>query len=300
MRRWIAGAVAVSALAVAAPAYAQAKPADPVAALKKQFVAGQGVKFAERTSIKIGGESYTQADRQGVIGFDAKGIAGAENTRTPILTPQERARLKKMAAKDASVADAVDLLTERIYLVSVGRRMYVNGGLYSTLVPENKSWVGMNGSPSSAAYGDQLINVFEPATLKYLLAKTKTVRGAQYRGSITFAELYKLSPTFREQIAMKPTGKPAKTVISWRLTLDAQKLVKRLAISWSMKATKKATLHATTESRYTEWGTAVNVTAPPSDQVADIKDLTKKAPEPPAAIDRNYVSVPPDDDGNTP
>jgi len=299
MRRWIAGAVAVSALAVAGPAFAQAKPADPVATLKKQFVAGQGVKLTEHTSIMVGRESYTQADRQGVIGFDAKGIAGAENTRTPILTEKERARLEKMAAKDASISDSVDLLTERIYLVSVGKHMYVNGGLYSTLMPENKSWIGMNGSPSSAAYGDQLINVFEPATLKYLLAKTKTVRGAQYRGSVTFAELYKVSPTFREQIATKPTGKPARTVISWRLTLDAQKLVKRLAISWSMRVTKKVTLSATTESRYTEWGTAVNVTAPPADQVADLKALMKKAPEPPAAIDRNYVSVPPDDDGNT-
>ena len=99
---------------------------------------------------------------------------------------------------------------------------------------------------------------------------------------------------------MKPTGKPAKTVISWRLTLDARKMVKRLAISWSMKVTKKVTLNATTESRYTEWGTAVNVTAPPFRPGLGHQGPDEEGPRAAAAIDRNYVSVPPDDDGNTP
>ncbi|WP_219462528.1 hypothetical protein [Nonomuraea rhizosphaerae] len=271
---------------------------DPVAALKKQFVAGQGVKLTEHTDITISGDSYTSADRVGAIGLDAKGIAGVEVTRTPSLSAKERASLEKAAAKNPDLADSIDLLTERIYLVSTGKRQYVNGGLYSTLMPEHATWVGMDASAGSAAFGDQLVNVFEPATLKYLLATKKSVSGSQYRGSTTFGALYKVSPTFREQIAIKPTGKAARTVISWRLTLDPQKLVKRLAITWTVKLSKKLTFKAATVSRYTEWGTAVKVTAPPADQVVDIKALVKKAPEPPASIDRNYVSVPPDDDGN--
>ena len=161
MRRWIAGAVAVSALAVAGPAFAQAKPADPVAALKKQFVAGQGVKLTEHTSITVGRESYTRADRQGLIGFDDQGHRGRRGHPHSDRHPEgagaagQDGREGRLHRRLRRSAHRADLLGQR------RQRLYVNGGLYGMLMPENKSWIGMNGSPSSAAYGDQLINVFE-------------------------------------------------------------------------------------------------------------------------------------------
>ncbi|GGO74194.1 hypothetical protein [Nonomuraea cavernae] len=299
MRRWIAGALAVSALTVGAPAYAQVKPTDPAGALSKQFVAGQGVRLTEKTRTWIGRDEYIGSVRQGVIGFGAKGVAAVENTRTPVLTAELRKELKESAAKNEDVADSLDLLTERLYLISKGERLYLNGGLLSDLLPDGKSWIGMPGHPYSAAYGDQLINVFEPATLRHLLATAGGRRGDQYRGSTTFAQLYKISPSFREQGGRAPEGAAARTVVSWRITLDARKLVKRVAVSWTMPVTKKISMRGETETRYSDWGTPVNITAPPADQVADIKEVNDRSFAPPSPIDRDYVSVPPGDDGNT-
>ncbi|MEV0202647.1 hypothetical protein [Nonomuraea sp. NPDC050691] len=299
MRRWIAGAVAVSALAMAPPAFAQAKPVDPVGALKKQFVAGQGVKLTESSRTWVSGKAYIGANRQGLLEFATKGIIAAETTRTPVFTPSVRKELDKAAAADPETATLVETLTQRTYMLSKDKTLYVNGGLFSTMLPEHKLWVGMPGRPTSGAYGDQLINVFEPGTLKYLLSSAKSVKGAQYRGTMTFAQLYKLSPTFRTEVGIRPTGSGGRTVISWRITLDARKLVKRVAIDWSMKVTKKVTIKGQTETRYSDYGTAVAITAPPANQVAGLKDLGKNLGEPPMPIDPDYVTVPPDDEGNT-
>ncbi|MER6943486.1 hypothetical protein ABT294_05615 [Nonomuraea sp. NPDC000554] len=306
MKRILAGLALTTAAALVTAGPAQAAPAasaDPVKALKKQFVAGQGVKLTSTTTSRIGREQYAGDLKEGVIAFDANGVAGAQVTRTPALSPEMRKRLEKLAEKNNDIGDTAQLLTERIYLVSAGNRLYANGGLISSLLPDGKLWVGWPGTPISAAGADQIINVFEPDTLKTLLAtakgKTKGKSGDQYRGSITFAQLYKLSPDFRKLTGAKPTGTSAKDAISWRLTLDAQKLVKRIAISWSTKVTKKITLNVSTETRYSDWGSAITVTAPPAEQVVDFKDLAKKGLKPPSTIDRDYVSVPPDDEGNT-
>ncbi|MEU0570374.1 hypothetical protein ABZ297_33990 [Nonomuraea sp. NPDC005983] len=306
MKRILAGLALTTAAALVTAGPAQAAPAasaDPVKALKKQFVAGQGVKLTETTKTTIGREQYAGDSKEGVVAFDANGVAGAEVTRTPNLSPEMRKRLEQLAEKNNDVGDTAQLLTERIYLVSTGNRLYANGGLFSSLLPESKLWVGWPGSPIAAANNDQIVNVFEPDTLKTLLAtakgRSKGGSGDQYRGSITIAQLYKVSPSFRKLIPVKPTGAPAKNAVSWRLSLDAQKLVKRIAISWSVKVTKKITLSVSTETRYSDWGSAVTVTAPPAEQVLDFKDLGKKGLKPPSTIDRDYVSVPPDDEGNT-
>ncbi|MFI6596424.1 hypothetical protein ACIBHX_09250 [Nonomuraea sp. NPDC050536] len=298
MRRWIAAGVAASAMAaaLAAPAMAEAKPANPVDMLKKQFVAGHGVKISEKTRTWIGRQEYVGAVREGRIGFDAKGVAAVENTRTPVLTAALLKDLKKVSKTNEETADAVDLLTERLYMIGAGGKLYINGGLFSTLLPDDKTWASLPGSPYSAAYGDQLIDVFEPATLKTLLATAKH-KGDQYRGSITFGDLYKVSPMFRSQTLRKPKGAVAKVVISWRITLDAGKLVKRVASSWSLPVSKKVTMTATSETRYTDWGTDVSIAAPDASEVMDLNALTKKGYQPPT-VDRNIVIVPPDDDGN--
>ncbi|WP_214327009.1 hypothetical protein [Nonomuraea sediminis] len=298
MRRWIAAGVAASAMAaaLAAPAMAEAKPANPVDALKKQFVAGHGVKISEKTRTWIGREEYVGAVREGRIGFDAKGVAAVENTRTPVMTPALRKDLEKVGKTNEDTADAVDMLTERLYMIGSGNKLYVNGGLFSTLLPDDKTWVSVSGVPPySAVAGDQLIDVFEPATLKTLLATAKR-KGDQYRGTITFADLYKVSPMFRNQTLMKPKGKLSKVVVSWRITLDSNKLVKRVASSWTMPVTKKLSMSVSSETRYTDWGTDVAITAPDPSEVVDFKALTKKNYRPPT-VDHNIVIVPPDDEG---
>lgn len=295
MRRWIAATLTASAMsmALASPAVAEVKKADPVGALKKQFVAGHGVTFTEKTRTWVGREEYAGATREGKVEFGAKGVVGVESARTPVLTPKLRKQLKEVAADSPEAADAVDMLTEKVWMVGKGNRLYFNGGLYSTLLPEEKSWLTTTGPAAAAAYGDQVINVFEPTTLKTLLATAKSRKGDQYRGTITFARLYKLSPMFK---GAKLYGKAPKASISWRITLDANQLVKRVAIDWSIPVTKKETLRSSTETRYSGWGSEMSVTAPSEDESIDIKDLPKNGFRPPA-VDRNYVDVPPDDEG---
>lgn len=299
MRRWIAAALTASAVMVATPAFAQTTAKSPVDALKKQFVAGQGVKLRESTTTQLNGETYAGATREGALGFDAKGIVAAETTRTPVMPEEVRKLLEDAAEKGDDAGDIAATLLERIYLVSVGKNIYVNGGIFSTLLPDNKLWVGLPASNVAAAYGDQLINIFEPSTLKTLLATASSKRTGAYKGTISFAGLYAASPTFREMMGSKPKGKAAKTTIDWKLYLDEGQLAKRLSIKLTMPVTKKLKLSVSTETRYFDWGTPVEITAPEEHSVIKAADLLKNVPTTPAVVDRNYVSVPPDDEGKT-
>ncbi|MFF5207225.1 hypothetical protein [Streptosporangium sp. NPDC000396] len=51
MKRMIAGISAAAAVTLVTATPVQAAPADPVKALKDQFVAGRGVKFTDRTTM---------------------------------------------------------------------------------------------------------------------------------------------------------------------------------------------------------------------------------------------------------
>lgn len=300
MRRWIAAALTASAVIAATPAYAQTSaPPSPVKALTKQFVAGQGVKLRETTSTWVNGEEYAGATREGTIELGAKGIVGAETTRNPVMSEAVRNQLELAAKQDPSAADAIDTLLERIYQVSVGNKLYVNGGIFSLLLPDDKLWLTAKASNASAAYGDQLINIFEPATLKKLLATATSKRPSAYKGSITLGDLYAVSPTFREMLLIRPKGLEAKATIGWKLYLDEQSLAKRLSISLVLPISKKLKMKVVAETRYFDWGTSVKVTAPPAESVAKIEDLAKTPPDVPAVVDKNYVSVPPDDEGKT-
>ncbi|MEV4890572.1 hypothetical protein AB0K48_14380 [Nonomuraea sp. NPDC055795] len=293
MRRLIAVAAAAATMIVAPPAFAQVKPVD---ALKKQFVAGQGVRVKEISRTWAGKDEYIGATREGVVAFGPKGVTGAETSRTPVLSAKLKKQLAAQVKQNPELADAVELLTERTYMVSTGKHYYVHGGLFSQLLPDDKFWVRGAGDPSFAALGDQLINVFEPATLKHLLATGKHT-GPRYRGTLTFAELYKVSPSFRVQFGPKPTGKIGKSPISWRLTLDERNLAQRLAIDWTMPLTKKVAIRGTTETRYSDWGADITVKTPTAESIISIDDLVKEIMRPPTPIDENYVAVPPSDDG---
>ncbi|MBB5074968.1 hypothetical protein [Nonomuraea endophytica] len=293
MRRLIAVAAAAAAMVVASPAFAQVKPVD---ALKKQFVAGQGVRVKETTRTWIDKEAYVGAVREAVVAFGPKGVTGAEGDRTPVLTAALKKELAAQKKKYPEMADAVDLVTERTYMVSTGRHYYIHGGLFSRLLPDDKFWVRGDGDPSFAVMGDQLINVLEPATLKHLLATGKHT-GPRYRGSLTFAQLHKVSPSFRTLMPGISYGEIGKSRISWRLTLGEGQLPQRLAIDWTMPLTKKTTIRGTTETRYSDWGADISVKTPTAESVISIDDLVKEILKPPTPIDKNYVAVPPSDDG---
>ncbi|MFI6538557.1 hypothetical protein ACIBHY_39305 [Nonomuraea sp. NPDC050547] len=293
MRRLIAVAAAAAAMVVAPPAFAQVKPVD---ALKKQFVAGQGVRIKETSRTWVDKQDYIGVVREGAAAFGPKGVVAAEGERTPVLGPVLKKQFAAQAKKDPKAADMVDLLTQRTYMVSSGKHYYIHGGLFSRALPDDKFWIRGDGDPSFAIMGDQLINVLEPATLKHLLATGKHT-GPRYRGSLTFAQLHKVSPSFRTLMPGISYGEIGKSRISWRLTLGEGQLPQRLAIDWTMPLTKKATIKGTTETRYSDWGADISVKTPTAESIISLDDLVDHILKPPTPIDEDYVAVPPSDDG---
>ncbi|MFD8564582.1 hypothetical protein ACWDOR_37110 [Streptosporangium canum] len=146
-------------------------------------------------------------------------------------------------------------------------------------LPADRSWVraGID-RPSQrwdAAFGDQLVDVFEPAALKFL-PRTSTHRlpgqgGTQYRGTSTWAELCEVSRSFRERMVFPTSdGKRQRAKITWRLWGDGKGLVTRLVTGGAFDDLVDG---FASDTRYTGWGSAVTVTAPPADQVIDEDDV---------------------------
>ncbi|MFI9554201.1 hypothetical protein [Nonomuraea endophytica] len=276
MKRIFAGvALTVAAAALtAAPAQAAA-PKDPVVALKKQFVAGTGVKFVDRTILANRGQREIFMRRTGTFAFSKAGLAASDITG-------------KFNFKQSDLPeDAPDLLkglfaAERT--IRVGTTSYISGGMFGTMLPEDKTWIKFPKGPTGGLTGlyGQMVNITEPNTLKTLLKSGKAIKGG-YAGAITVGQLNKVSAWYRASLFDKPTKKQQKAVISWKLQLDGKGLPKRLVTTYSpvaigMDAEGKETLSV--DTRYTGWGSKVTITAPPADDVTtEFKDGTSEIPD---------------------
>ena len=188
MKRVIAGistAVAVT-LATAVPAQAAPAPADPIKALKSQFVAGKGMKFADLSVVTWDDESEPYIQRTGSFQFGKTGI-----------TASDISSKSTEKSSDPRAADPTGIFAPS-RTIRIGTTSYLSGGSYRESMPEGKTWYkdqkGMTGG-SSGWFG-QLVNVAEPATLASLLKGAKRA-GVSYSGTTTFGKLAKVSPWFR-------------------------------------------------------------------------------------------------------
>ncbi|HEV7787158.1 MAG TPA: hypothetical protein VGQ28_17590, partial [Thermoanaerobaculia bacterium] len=140
MKRVIAGlALATAATLIAAvPAQAaaphptrHAAPApDPVAAVKKYFVPGEGVRFIDRATI-VNGKSHTISARHiGTYLFGRSGIAASDISGN-----------FNIAAGDKDDSDNAFATPERT--VTVGGATYLSGSVWDSLLPEGKTWMKM-------------------------------------------------------------------------------------------------------------------------------------------------------------
>ena len=123
----------------------------------------------------------------------------------------------------------------------------------------------------TAMFG-QPLNLTEAATLKTLIKGAKPAEGG-YAGKITFSDLRKVSPSFRGNFfGSTPNKKTAKIAISWKLTVDANGLPSRLVSTYSLTApstTASKRVGLSVETLYSDWGSSVEITAPPIDQVTE-------------------------------
>jgi Ni/Co efflux regulator RcnB len=256
MKRIIAGLALASAAALMTAAPAQAAPADPAKALKKQYVAGHGVRFSETTRTSTDGKSGGTSSATGVLAFGKSGIVASD----------VRNRAK---GKDAQIFSS--LMPNR--MITLGKYAYAQGGIYSEGLPEGKKWVRYpNGGVGYTRY-NQMLDIFEPKVLNTLVTHAKSTKGGIYRGSLTMKELSKL-------YGEKVDKKIGKIEIGYLLAVNAKGLVTRVVSDWTLDFGLLGKSRSTTETRFTGWGAKVTVKAPPADQVIDVSDLTEDSEVP--------------------
>jgi len=82
---------------------------------------------------------------------------------------------------------------------------------------------------------------------------------------------------FRAQHDGKPTGKYAKTVLSWRLWLGKDLLVRRVRTSW-LEQPGKRSISKVVDARLSGWGAKTDIAVPSADETAGPDDWS----DPPA------------------
>ncbi|MBT2227591.1 hypothetical protein [Nonomuraea sp. NEAU-A123] len=256
----VAAALAAAAVLSTGGGHAQAASAtatDPVKSMKKQFVVGRGVLVSETARSTVSGaKGVAVARTTGTIGFVKSGTANHDLTTRWKPHP--------------GMAQPVGTAPTRA--IKVGRFTYVSGFEWKEM-PAGAKWVRFGKDNSwwgnVGERGDQLVDVFNPAILKKLLAKATIARPGEYRGILTARDLY-------GEYSFADVDK-----VSFRLFVNRDQLPVRLITEHREKDTipdkdhklVKRTVHTIVDTRYTGWGTKVKIVAPPADEAVDYADL---------------------------
>jgi hypothetical protein len=268
MKRIITGLALASAAALitASPAQAAA-PKNPVAAVKKQFVAGKGVKFIDRVTVAQGRMREILLRRTGTLQFGASGVVASDVSG--------KFNIKASDLGEAAETELGKAMTTPERSITVGKSVYLSGGIWGNVMPEGKTWLKVPPALSGGVtgiYGQPLNIIGEPATLKTLLKGAKPAAGG-YTGKITIGALEKVSPSFRGGLlGQQLRGKALKAVISWKLSVDGKGLPQRLVAAIPMSALDSESprgFSLSIDTRFSGWGSKVSITAPSADEVAD-------------------------------
>ncbi|WP_133061495.1 hypothetical protein [Streptosporangium minutum] len=266
MKRVIAGIAATTVTVSVATAPVQAASADPVTALKSQFVAGEGVKFTDVATLVefTGNTSFLK--RTGSFQFGKTGIVASDvNAKRTSDDPEMPSSFPGMLARP-----------ERT--IRIGTTSYYSGGAWAP--SKGKTWIkhphGMNAG-FSGWYG-QLVNIAEPATLKALITKGKRT-GRTYAGTISFGALEKVSPWLRDAGLTGLSSGDKAAVLRFRLTLGSDQLPQRLVTvypgSTHISAAVAEDRRVSIETHYTGWGSRVSVKAPAA---SEVENMGKREP----------------------
>lgn len=252
----VAMAVSIVVTGLGTATHAQAASAGPADMLRRQLVENRGVTMSEFIMWREagGGASYRKKIRAEfgkgtVTATDIREIAGPDD-------PQPAPR----------------------YLTFKGRT-YCQGWICPA--PEGKSWVLLSQNEKARPFLESGgIDLAHPAALKAVLATTESkrrggtydnTRTIVYQGTITFGDLFKVSPAFRDQHNGTPTGKYAKTELSWQLWLGEDQLVRRIRTSWPEQLGKRSISHVV-DARLTGWGAKTDIAEPSTDETAGPDD----------------------------
>ncbi|MCF6473944.1 hypothetical protein FAF44_37010 [Nonomuraea sp. MG754425] len=269
MKRILTGvALAASAALVTATPALAAAPKDPVVAVKKQFVAGKGVKFTERTTVANEYGRGVFLRRTGALQFGRSGITASDITGKLNISSKDLEGLDESGdAADSAATIKAMIQPERT--IRIGTTSYISGNIWTTLLPEDKTWFKAANGPTGGMLGSfgQPLNLAEPATIKTLLKGAKTT-GSGYAGKTLVRDLWKASPWLRATWLSKPSAKAMKSAITWRLTVNKSGLPTRIVSTFPATAMGVSGGTVSVDTSYTGWGSAVSIKAPPADEVA--------------------------------
>lgn len=244
MKRILAVLTLASSAAFIAAAPAQAAPVNPAKALKKQYVAGHGVRVSETARMSGLGTGSQVSTTTGALEFGKSGIVATDL----------RYRAK------GGLAGLSPTRT-----ITVGKHSYAQGGIYSEGLPEGKTWVRYPNDMSQRSTS-QPLDIFDSKVLKTLVSKAKSFKGGTYRGALTFGELGKL---YGEPIN-KALGK---VKINYALGVNSKGLITGIRSEYVIDFGVLGKSTANVSTRYTGWGAKIKVKAPPSDAVIDFTEL---------------------------
>ncbi|MGV9776960.1 hypothetical protein [Streptosporangium sp. NPDC003464] len=263
MKRVIAGIAAATVTTFVTAAPVQAASADPVTALKSQFVAGKGVKFTDVTTVVEFAGNTTFLKRTGSFQFGKAGVVASDVTT-------------KVTTDDISWVpnSLLWMLTDSDRTIRIGTDSYYFGGLWEP--PKGKTWLKHPNGMTAGFSGwcSQLVNVAEPATLKALITKGKRT-GRTYTGAISFGALEKASPWLRNARLLRLSKEEKTAVLRFTLTLGSDRLPQRLVTVYPPRThggtePGREDRRLSVETHYTGWGSQVSVKAPAASEVASI------------------------------
>ncbi|GGM88319.1 hypothetical protein GCM10010106_39430 [Thermopolyspora flexuosa] len=255
--------IAPTLVAAATPAAAQAAPRNPVAAVQKQVAKKSGVRINETTRVTVDGKTLLTAKQVGVVRLDPRRKEFYDVTGR-IVVDKESVKLRILRAG--------------------GKEHYLQSPLLKDELPEGKTWVST--TEFASLRGLSTVDGTNPKVLKVLLAGAKSkvsggrldgVRTVAYRGTIPVSRLAKVSPNLRDfDTALKGAKGIKPPFIRWKLYVGGRDgLPRRLSTELVLFEDKKVgSVKLLDDVRYSGWGTKVKITAPPADQVIDLKELT--------------------------
>ncbi|MDP9864348.1 MULTISPECIES: hypothetical protein [Streptosporangium] len=275
MRRWAALAVAVLLASVpvsTGPAAAQAGAPDPARAIKRQFRSEHGVRISETSRYFFGEKSTVSGSGTRISGslqFAPSGPVAADFTWRDLPRPGTEGLPPEKSAPH--------------HVIRVGKDVYDDADQYPGPVPEGKKWIhfpnehrGSMGRDMARDASLQPLNVYDPSMMKAVL-KCSTSRpvsgGSLYRGTMSYKELSKISrDALISWTSGRPIGERSKGKVSWQLWTDRYGLPKRL-VTTDTAGGGRDPLVKRSDTRYTDWGFRLDITAPPADEVIDEDDL---------------------------
>jgi hypothetical protein len=240
LRRLIPLITAVLIVSVPTGVSAAERPADPVAALKAQLVAGHGVKVVERRWTYIDHKLSPTVDWiEGVLQFNRTGVAGYD---VRVKSGPKNGRIRSLA---------------------IGPYTYQSGGSIARSLPEGKTWRRTPSRPGKRSPFLTQMMIVEPATMKAVLATTTQRNGGVYRGAITLGALYAVSPSYHADVANKPDARESELTINWLLGTNSKGLPTYLVTKLADPDNSLGYLDRNSEVLFTFWGKKVNLVPPP-------------------------------------